>query len=65
MFREGTLLPSNEMRFLFLVVFVVVLVGLPLYALNSLVMPQLQSMQQTYAHEDAVANNVARLSQSN
>ena len=40
------------------------LVGLPLYALNALVMPQLQTMQQTYAHEDAIANNVVRLAQN-
>ncbi|MFI5275417.1 MAG: hypothetical protein ACHQT5_01175 [Candidatus Saccharimonadales bacterium] len=49
------------MRFLFLVMFVAVLVGLPLYVLNSLVMPQLQSVQQVYAHEDVIANNVAQL----
>lgn len=57
------MLPSYEMRFIFLATFVVVLVGLPLYALNALVMPQLQSMQQVYTHDDAIANNVARLAQ--
>ena len=49
------------MRALFLLVFVLLLVVAPLYALNALILPQLQSMQQFYAHEDATANNVARL----
>ena len=51
------------MRFIILVLFAGLLVGMPLYALNSLVLPQLQSMKQVYAHEDAVANNVAQAAQ--
>lgn len=51
------------MRFIFLLVFAVMLVAAPLYALNSLIMPQLLSVKQFYAHEDAVANNVAQLRQ--
>lgn len=50
------------MRIIFIVLFAVTFVGAPLYALNALVMPQLQSLQQVYANEGAVANNIARAS---
>lgn len=49
------------MRIIFLLAFAVLLVAAPLYALDSLIMPQLQSAKQFYAHEDAVANNIAQL----
>jgi hypothetical protein len=49
------------MRIIFLLAFVLLLVAAPIYALNSLIMPQLQSAKQFYMQEDAVANNVARL----
>jgi hypothetical protein len=49
------------MRIIFLLAFVLLLIAAPIYALNSLVLPQLQATEQFYAHEDATANNVARL----
>jgi hypothetical protein len=57
------LVPSHAMRFLLLSFFATVLVGLPVYVLDILVMPQLQTVQQFYAHEDSFANKVAQLHQ--
>lgn len=51
------------MKLLLLGVFVLAFAVLPMYLLDALVMPQLDSLKQVYAHAEDVANNAAGTSQ--
>lgn len=47
------------MRFILLGIFVFFFVALPVYALNTLVMPELNSLQYAYAHAGEIADRAA------
>jgi len=47
------------MRLLSLGVFVVIFVIAPMYVLNKVVMPELQSLKQTYSNDGATATAIA------
>lgn len=47
------------MKYMLLAIFIVFFVVLPLYLLNTLVMPQLQQLQTSYAAADTLANKIA------
>lgn len=47
------------MRFILLSVFIFFFVALPMYLLNTLVMPELNALQQTYAHAGEIADRAA------
>jgi hypothetical protein len=47
------------MKYMLLGLFVFFFVILPMYALNSLVMPGLESLKQTYSNADATAQQLA------
>jgi hypothetical protein len=47
------------MKIILLSVFVFFFVAVPFYILESVVMPGLDSLQQTYAHADDIAEQVA------
>lgn len=53
------------MRWMLLSIFVFFFVGLPLYYLNSVVMPDLQSLKQVYGNAGATASAVASQSAPN
>lgn len=47
------------MKFILYAVFVIFFVALPMYILNTLVMPDMQSLQQTYTHANDLATAAA------
>jgi len=51
------------MRFIFFGVSVALLAMLPFFVLNTMVMPQLNSMQQFYAHEGEIADKITQSAQ--
>lgn len=53
------------MRFMLLGIFVFFFVIIPMYLLNTLVMPELQSLKQTYARADTVAQRLAGVPSGN
>jgi len=52
-----------QMRFIFFGVSVALLAMLPFFVLNTMVMPQLNSMQQFYAHEGEIADKITQSAQ--
>jgi hypothetical protein len=54
-----------QMRFIFFSVFVVTLAMLPFFVLNTMVMPELNSMQQLYVHEGEIAGKITQSAQQN
>ena len=55
----AALLLSAAMKYIFVAIFVFFFVGLPMYVLNNMVMPQLAQLQQTYAHAGQMADRIA------
>jgi len=53
------------MRLILFGIFGAVFVILPFYLLNTMVMPELNSMQQFYAHEGQIVSKVAESAQQN
>jgi hypothetical protein len=49
----------SPMKYMLLGLFIFFFVILPMYALNSLVMPELDSLKQTYSNADATAQQLA------
>jgi hypothetical protein len=47
------------MKFILLSVFLVFFVAMPMYLLNTFVMPELNSMEYTYSHASDIANQAA------
>jgi len=47
------------MRFVLLGIFVFCFLVIPMYLLNTVMMPELAGLQQTYAHADDIAARVA------
>ncbi len=48
-----------DMKYMLLAIFITFFVALPMYLLNTMVMPQLQQLQTSYASADTIANNIA------
>jgi len=52
------------MRWVLLGIFVFFFFIVPMYALNTLVMPELNSLKTTYANADTTAENIAQVGSS-
>jgi type II secretory pathway component PulF len=51
------------MRLLLYGIFIAFFVLLPMYVLNTMVMPEMVSMQQFYSHESNIADKIAQSNQ--